>query len=145
MAKSIFSILLIWKNNKDLLGAGLTGQKITEPKAKIIYSVLNCEKWYLNNDLLVFKTCKAIDFISISSFGWFSEDVFNARRERHHGQSKKQLSHTEKLKRNSFYDKLTEYLKKNEITKFTTNMKTVTLCQFYVSMNEIQTRKGLDS
>ena len=53
-----------------------------------------------------------------------SREALNINEEIHLGQSKKQLSDTEILKRNSFCGKLIEYLTQNAITKFTTNIKT---------------------
>ena len=97
-------------------------------------------KWYLSHGMVITGVHHLIGYEPGSPFAWFPEEVANARRQADNDPSKKQLGGVSKLKGNSFYGKMIEYLIRHLSTIFTSNERKVDEAlrsSFFADLEEI--------
>ena len=86
-------------------------------KAKRILLYIPVIEWYLRHGLRIKAVHQSIKYDPGMLFSWFPEEVANARREADKDPLKKQLVNIAKLKGNSFYRKMIEYLGRHKSKK----------------------------
>jgi hypothetical protein len=110
-----------------------TDRKTTKDSHKLL-RVMKCSKillytpllkWYLEHGLQVTAFYQGLQYVERKPFEWFPEEVANARRQADEDPDKKIIGDTKKLKGNSFYGKLIEFLERHCNITFTKDERLV--------------------
>ena len=118
-------------NQKKLLGA-LSAEKI------LLYAPLL--KWYVEHGLVITAVYRSIDYRPQTIFGWFVDEVTDARRMGDEDKEKAIFAEVFKLLGNSCYGKFIEALERQTKTSYSTDEKAVDRIlrsAFFDDLNEI--------